>query len=125
MHAWSDGEAEALRRWDTYGVPEARRLDGQIAGGERAVEELRGSRDRGQRSVDMLDLDRIKSRLRYSFREISALRDRLDGIEPPSVAINRTERSAFAARGGQDHDHGLGRDNDRGSSRDLGVGLGR
>jgi hypothetical protein len=123
--AWSEREAEALGRWAGYGAPEARSLDGLIAEGENSVGRLGKGRDRQQRNLDSFDRGRTKSRLGEFERDIYALRDRLDGIEPSSVVRDRGERSVHRVTGGLDHDHGLDYDHYRGISRDLGRGLGR
>jgi hypothetical protein len=118
---WIEREAEALGRWRACGEPEADRLDGLLAKGEGAVEELTRRRDRRLGSLDELERRWTGSARTLSEfeQDISALRDRLDGIERPSADRARTERSLLRPRGALDlgHDHGI--------HRDLGHGLGR
>jgi hypothetical protein len=123
--AWLEREAEALGRWYRHGGPELRRLDCQIAEGERAVEELGTGYERLERVLDGFQLDRTKSRLSDLSKDIYALRDRLDRIEPPSLFRDRAERSVLRPPRGLDHEHGLESDPYRGISKDIGRGLGR
>ena len=76
--------------------------------------------DHVQRVLDGFQLDRAKSRLGDFQRDTYAERDGLEGIEPPSVARDRVERSVLRPSRGLDHDHNLY----RGIIRDLGRGLG-
>jgi len=119
--AWTDRMAEALGRWKVHGAPEAGRLDGLLAQGEEAVQELTTRRDHRVESLAELDARRNgASRMLGTFeRDIDALRDRLDGIDRPFEAKGQAERSFLRARAGLDYnpDHGI--------RRDLGHGLGR
>jgi hypothetical protein len=125
LDLWSERKAEALGRWYRHAAPEARKLDGAIAEGEKRLEKLGEGRDRRLRITDGLGLDRTKSRLGDLGRDIYAHRDHLDEIEAPAVARDRAEKSILRPRRGPDHDDSLGYDHYRGISRDLGHGRGR
>jgi conjugative relaxase-like TrwC/TraI family protein len=123
--AWSGREAEALGRWYRHGAPEVRRLDGQIAEGERAVEELGKGYERLEGVLDRFQLDRTRSRLSDFGKDIYALRDRLDRMESPSLFRDQAEGSVLRPPRALDHDHGLSHEPYRGIDRDIGRGLGR
>jgi hypothetical protein len=100
LSACSEREAEALERWTRRGAPEAGCLDELIAKGDKTVEELISRRDGRAVGLDELDRDRSKVTLREDQRAITAVRDGLDGIEPPSLSRSSFERSVMRMRRG-------------------------
>jgi hypothetical protein len=119
--AWIDRQAEALGRWKVHGAPEAGRLDGLLAEGEEAAQELMRRREHRVESRDELHARRSgASRMVGEFeRDIDSFRDHLDAIERPPVGRSQAEGNFLRPRRRLDdnHDHGIW--------RDLGHGLGR
>lgn len=79
------------------------------------MEELGKGWDRLERVLNSFQLDRTKSRLKAFGKDMCAMRDRLEGIEPPSLSRDMAETSVVGAPRVLDHDHGLSYDHYRGA----------
>jgi hypothetical protein len=116
---WTQRETEALVRWSLHSEPEAARLDGLIAKGESAAEQVRRRRDHRSETLDEFHRHRTSSAWTLSEldQDIDALRDHLDGIEQP-ITRETTEQSLRRPRGGLERGH----DYDIAPDRDVGLG---